>query len=81
MARGGKRPGAGREAGSTAAIRRVSAEAILAEHDPQKAWNRFLNSENDKIALDAWKFLWEHVHGKAKQPIEGQMNVTLVLDL
>jgi hypothetical protein len=81
MTNGGKRQGAGRKPGAAQLIRKATAEAILRKHDQHKAWARFLNSKDEKIALDAWKYMTDRRDGKAVQAIEHMGSVTVVVDL
>jgi hypothetical protein len=64
---GGKRPGAGRKPGAkTLLLKDMSAE-ILAQANPRAIWNRLLESKDEKIVLDAVKYLTDRVWGKPLQ--------------
>jgi len=72
--RGGKRIGAGRKPSITKVLRDdikpATAAAILAQYDEIRIAKRFLESRDERIALDAWKYLRDHRDGKAKQSLE-----------
>lgn len=72
--RGGKRPGAGRKPEILKVlhpdIKPATAASILAQHDESAIWTRFLRSRDERIALDAAKYLTDRRDGKAKQAIE-----------
>jgi hypothetical protein len=38
--------------------------------DQQRMWLRFLESSDDRVALDASKYLNDRVHGKPKQAMQ-----------
>jgi hypothetical protein len=42
----------------------------LQEIDQQRMWTKFLYSEDERVSLDAWKYLNDRVHGKPKQAVE-----------
>lgn len=49
---------------------RFTAKQVLDNVDQQRMWRRFLDSEDEKVSLDAWKYLNDRVHGKPKQAVE-----------
>lgn len=70
MARGGKRPNSGRKPKPKVVVRKVVAETILASIDEIKAWKRLLKSPDDRIALEALKYLTNRRDGMPPQSIE-----------
>jgi hypothetical protein len=50
--------------------KRASAAEVLGSVNQQRMWRRFLESPDDKIALDAWKYLNDRVYGKPKQAMQ-----------
>jgi hypothetical protein len=70
---GGKRPGAGRKKGSTnqsSEKKRAFFAAILKASNPKKIWKRFLESADDRVALEATKYLHDQAYGRAPQSLE-----------
>jgi hypothetical protein len=68
--KGGKRPGAGRKPGSKQlALKDLSVE-ILSSVDQQKLWLGFLRSKDQRIALEASKYLTDRSHGKAHESVK-----------
>jgi hypothetical protein len=49
---------------------RASAAEVLQGVNQERMWKRFLDSEDEKVALDCWKYLNDRVHGKPKQSVE-----------
>ncbi len=71
---GGKRSGAGRKPGSTAAKTKVAvdiAAQVLDSIDAKAKWVALLNCGDPKVTLDVMKYLTDRVHGKPAQRIEG----------
>lgn len=66
MAKGGKRPGAGRQEGSMN-IPKLSSFFTQAELEEYVAFLKTRYKESDKIAV----FVGEHLFGKAPQPLVG----------
>jgi hypothetical protein len=64
----GGRPGPGRPPGvkDARAKRGEELARLVVEHQFDSLVDRFLQSEDDKIALEAFKFLYDHAFGKAK---------------
>jgi hypothetical protein len=62
------RPGPGRPPGVKDARTKRGEELarLVVEHNFESLVDRFLQSEDDKIALEAFKFLYDHAFGKAK---------------
>ena len=72
--RGGRRPGAGRKVKRIKSLARrcdkVTAAMILAVVDEQSRWLQFIESEDERVALDAMKFLTQMRDGRPKQPVD-----------
>jgi hypothetical protein len=60
----------GRPTTAEVLARRASAAEVLQEIDQKRMWRRFLDSDDEKVSLDAWKYLNDRVHGKPKQAVE-----------
>jgi len=60
----------GRPTSAEVLARRASAAEVLQEIDQQRMWTKFLYSEDERVSLDAWKYLNDRVHGKPKQAVE-----------
>jgi|WetSurMetagenome_2_1015567.scaffolds.fasta_scaffold578173_1 hypothetical protein len=69
--KGGRIAGSGRKPGAKTLLKRDPSIAILAKCDPEKIWTRLLNSKDDKIVLDALKYLSDRAWGKPMQVIAG----------
>jgi hypothetical protein len=80
MNHGGDRAGAGRKPGSRALVMRSKAEAILATVNEEKIWQRLLRCRNERIVLDAMKYLTDRRDGKATQAVDldvaGELSVS-----
>ncbi len=50
---------------------RFSAAQVLEQCDQKRMWERFLHSDDERIAFDAWKYLNDRVHGKPVQAVGG----------
>ena len=83
--KGGKRPGAGRKPSTIKGIAKKlpkeSAEILLVEINANSKWISLANSKDERIVLEALKYLSDRAYGKARQSIEasGQGNVEVVL--
>ncbi len=77
---GGARPGAGRP---TVRPKRAEAAAILGSVDEAACWRRLLHSDDDRIALDALKYLTDRRDGKAAQAVSltASEPIKIVFDL
>ncbi len=72
---GGARPGAGRPLGSLGKKKLATkdiAHKILAGIDQEKAWRELMESEDQRIRLEALRYLSDRAYGKATQGIELQ---------
>ena len=71
--RGGRRPGAGRKVKRIQSLvkrcDRATAAMILAVVDEQSKWQQFIESKDERIALDAMKFLTQMRDGRPKQQV------------
>ena len=52
---------------------------VLESCDSTAQWKRYLNSEDDRVSLDCWKYLHDRVYGKPKQAIEGDLTIDLAV--
>lgn len=69
MLHGGARLNAGRPPKSLVVVRKVLAEQILGSVDELLLWKELLSSENEKIKLEAPKYLTDRRDGKAPQSV------------
>jgi hypothetical protein len=67
MARGGKRPGAGRKPGVITAVREW-AHAVLSDAEEIKYWRGLI--EDPKTRAEALKYVSDHKHGRAPQSVK-----------
>ena len=65
MPSGGARLNAGRRPKSLVVVRKVLAEQILGNVDELSLWRGLLSSEDEKIKLEALKYLTDRRDGKA----------------
>jgi hypothetical protein len=75
MPKGGKRPGAGRPKGSLNKVKLVAtdiAAQALASIDQAKAWKELIQSKDERIRLEALKYLSDRAYGKASQSVNLQ---------
>ena len=84
MANGGRRPGAGRKRGSRTAVQKAAidvATAVLSEVKAKEVWKALVTSSDEKIKLEAMKYLTDRAHGKPTQKLEGDPNAPLFAQL
>lgn len=78
--KGGKRPGAGRKSNATRLLEAGFACAYFDALEQEKLWKSMLSSEDEKIRLDAGKYLTDRLYGKPAQAVDmnmsGELNVT-----
>jgi hypothetical protein len=75
MANGGRRPGAGRPKGSLNKVKLVAtdiAAQALASVDQVKVWRDLMESKDERIKLEALKYLSDRTYGKAPQSLRLQ---------
>ena len=72
--RGGRRPGSGRKVKRIKALvkrcDKATAAMILAVVDEQSKWLQFIESDDERVALDAMKFLTQMRDGRPKQAVD-----------
>lgn len=68
--RGGSRPGSGRKAKEINEIRRSFAAEILTPTIEKNRFRKMLDSSDERVALDALKYLADQKYGKAPQAME-----------
>lgn len=49
---------------------RFTAAEVLERVDQQAMWKKFLESKDQRVSLDAWKYLNDRVHGKPAQAMD-----------
>lgn len=69
-ARGGKREGAGRKSKVTKLLEAKFAAPFFSEAVQQKTWKSLLTSADEKVVLDATKYLTDRLYGKATQAVD-----------
>lgn len=67
---GGARPGAGRKPNAVKLFEAQFAAPFFGPERQATIWNRLLKSEDDKIVIDATKYLTDRIYGKARQSVE-----------
>lgn len=60
----------GRPASATTLAARFTAKQVLETIDQAAMWESFLKSDDERIKLDAWKYLNDRVHGKPAQSVD-----------
>jgi hypothetical protein len=83
--RGGKRPGAGRKPSTLSGIAKrlpaETAELLLSEIKAHSKWLALANSDDERIVLEAMKYLTDRAYGKARQSIDASAVGTLGIAL
>lgn len=79
--KGGKREGAGRKPNKVNLLRKSAALGLLSEVEEKNQWRRFLKSEDERIALQAFLAWNERAFGKPAQPVDVDGELTLVIDI
>lgn len=69
-ARGGRRTGSGRKAKAIRELQRSFAAEILSDTIEKNSFRKLLNSKDERVSLDALKYLADQKHGKASQAVE-----------
>lgn len=69
MASGGRRPGAGRKLKALVQVHKVRAVEILASIDEKAVWRSLARSKDERIRLEAMKYLTDRRDGRAYQSI------------
>lgn len=70
LIRGGKRAGAGRKKAAKTLITKDFALQILSGIDINSKWNEFLNSKDQKVALEAAKYLSNRAFGMPQSNVQ-----------
>lgn len=60
----------GRPASAKTLAARFTAQQVMETIDTSAMWNKFLRSNDERISLDAWKYLNDRVHGKPAQSVD-----------
>ncbi|HEY5330876.1 MAG TPA: hypothetical protein VIJ79_13395 [Acidobacteriaceae bacterium] len=68
--RGGIRKGAGRKSKASKLIEAGFVASWFTAEFQEIKWKSFLDSEDERIALDATKYLSDRLYGKASQALE-----------
>lgn len=68
--KGGARPGAGRKTNAKKMLEAGFVAPFFSLDLQERHWKKFLNSKDEKIALDATKYLTDRIYGKARQAVE-----------
>lgn len=67
---GGKRLGAGRKTNAAKALAAGFVAEYFDSSEQEKLWKSMLRSDDEKIRLDAGKYLTDRLYGKAPQAVE-----------
>ena len=70
MALGGTRPGAGRKSNASKLLAAGFVASWFTSEFQEIKWKSFLESDDEKIRLDATKYLTDRIYGKATQALE-----------
>lgn len=68
--KGGKRPGAGRKSKAVKLVEAGFVASYWTALDQERFWKSMLRSEDERIALDAGKYLTDRLYGKAPQSVD-----------
>lgn len=79
--KGGKREGAGRKPNKINILRKSAAFGLLSEQEEKNQWRRFIKSEDEKVALQAFLAWNDRAFGKPSQPVDVEGELTLVIDI
>jgi hypothetical protein len=60
----------GRPTNAQLLAKRLTPKEYLDGRDSTSMWNRYLDSEDDKVSLDCWKYLHDRVMGKPAQSLD-----------
>jgi hypothetical protein len=82
---GGARPGAGRKSKATKLLEAGFAAPFFDEKEQQRHWKSLLASDDEKVRMDAVKYLTDRLYGKAPQSLDlnhkGEVISRVVSDL
>ena len=56
---------------------RFTAKQVLETLNQNEIWLSFLNSDDEKIKLEAWKYLNDRVHGRPQQALDIKADIDL----
>lgn len=73
--------GKGRPTDEEIAAKRLLPKEFLDSRDSTAQWKRYLDSEDDKVSLDCWKYLHDRVYGKPAQALTGADGGVLELSI
>lgn len=68
--KGGKREGAGRKSKAVKLVEAGFVAAYWSLLEQEKFWKSMLKSEDERIKLDAGKYLTDRLYGKAPQSVD-----------
>lgn len=72
----------GRPSSAKTLAARFTAQQVMETINTSEMWQKFLKSRDERISLDAWKYLNDRVHGKPPQAVDmnvkGSLGVTMV---
>jgi hypothetical protein len=77
--RGGRRPGAGRKSKATKLLEAGFVCTYFGPLEQENFWKSMLDSKDERVRLDAGKYLTNRLYGRAAQAV--QMNVNAELSL
>lgn len=75
--KGGARPGAGRKTNAVKALASGFVANFFGSGEQERLWKSMLASKDERIRLDAAKYLTDRLYGKAPQALElsGELDV------
>lgn len=68
--KGGKREGAGRKSNKVKLLHAEFAAPFFGPVKQATLWKKYLNSSDERVSLDAAKYLTDRLYGKARQAVE-----------
>ena len=67
----------GRPSSERTMAARFTAKQVLETLNQNEIWLSFLNSDDEKIKLEAWKYLNDRVHGRPQQALDIKADIDL----
>jgi hypothetical protein len=79
--RGGKRAGAGRKSNAKKLLEAGFAAPYFTAEIQKSKWNQLLESQDENIVQKTMVYLTNRVYGMPKQPIEGDHQLRVIVDV
>lgn len=78
---GGKREGAGRPTGAVEKAKQSIAVRVFKKVNEVAVWAKLLASDDEKIVLDTMRYLTDRRDGKAAQPLSGDKDNPIAVQI